>query len=114
MQLVGDDLFVTQSARLARGIEQQVANTILIKPNQVGTLSETLDCIALAKKHGYRAMLSHRSGDTYDTTIADMAVGLAVGAIKTGAPCRSERVAKYNRLLEIAAMHPEYPYAGQH
>jgi enolase len=114
MQLVGDDLFVTQSARLARGIEQQVANTILIKPNQVGTLSETLDCIALAKKHGYRAMLSHRSGDTEDTTIADMAVGLAVGAIKTGAPCRSERVAKYNRLLEIAAMHPEYPYAGQH
>ncbi len=99
--LVGDDLFVTNTERLAHGIEVGAANAILIKPNQIGTVSETLDAIALAKKNGYRSILSHRSGDVDDTFIADMAVATGVGYIKTGAPCRMERVAKYNRLMLI-------------
>ncbi len=101
VQLVGDDLFVTQKARLVRGIESRVANAILVKPNQVGTLSDTLDTVATAFGAGYGAVISHRSGETEDTTIADLAVATGAGQIKTGAPCRSERVAKYNRLLRI-------------
>ncbi len=101
IMLVGDDLFVTNAARLSAGIENGIANAILIKPNQVGTLSETLDAVHTAKSAGYRFILSHRSGDTEDTTIADIAVALGAEFIKTGAPCRSERVAKYNRLLRI-------------
>ncbi len=101
IMLVGDDLFVTNAKRLASGIEGKLANSILIKPNQVGTLSETIDTVQTAKAAGYRFILSHRSGDTEDTTIADIAVALDAQFIKTGAPCRSERVAKYNRLLRI-------------
>ena len=101
IRLVGDDLFVTNMQRLNRGIEKNVANAILIKPNQIGTLTETLDTIELAKKHGYRTVISHRSGETEDTTIADIAVATNAGQIKTGAPCRTDRVAKYNRLLRI-------------
>jgi enolase len=101
VQLVGDDLFVTQVDRLARGISGRVANAILIKPNQVGTLTETLDTVALATRSGYGAVMSHRSGETEDTTIADLAVATNCGQIKTGAPARSERVAKYNQLLRI-------------
>lgn len=101
VQLVGDDLFVTNKSRLYRGIEKQVANSILIKPNQIGTLTETLDTIAIAKKNGYTTVISHRSGETEDTTIADIAVAVNAGQIKTGAPCRTDRVAKYNRLLTI-------------
>ncbi len=101
IQLVGDDLFVTNPKRLVTGIEKNVANAILIKPNQIGTLTETLDTIYLAKKHGYRTVISHRSGETDDTTISDIAVGINGGQIKTGAPCRIDRVAKYNRLLKI-------------
>jgi enolase len=100
-QLVGDDLFVTSTERLRRGIEQGVANAILIKVNQIGTLSETLDAIALARKAGYTAVMSHRSGETEDVTIADLAVATGCGQIKTGAPSRSDRVAKYNQLLRI-------------
>ena len=101
IMLVGDDLFVTNAKRLSAGIEAKMANSILIKPNQVGTLTETMDTVHVAKSAGYRFILSHRSGDTEDTTIADIAVALSSGFIKTGAPCRSERVAKYNRLLRI-------------
>ena len=101
IMLVGDDLFVTNAKRLSDGIEAGIANSILIKPNQVGTLTETMDTVHVAKNAGYRFILSHRSGDTEDTTIADIAVALGAGFIKTGAPCRSERVAKYNRLLRI-------------
>lgn len=101
VQLVGDDLFVTNNRRLLNGINKGVANAILIKPNQIGTLTETLDCIDLAKKNGYRTIISHRSGETEDTTIADIAVATNAGQIKTGAPCRTDRVAKYNRLLNI-------------
>jgi enolase len=101
VQLVGDDLFVTNPVRLAQGIEQGVGNSILIKVNQIGTLTETLDAIALAHKSGYTCVMSHRSGETEDTTIADLAVATNCGQIKTGAPCRSDRVAKYNRLLRI-------------
>ena len=100
-QLVGDDLFVTDSKRLAKGIQTGCANAILIKLNQIGTLSETLDTIALAQKHGYKAIISHRSGETEDTFIADLAVATNCGQIKTGSLSRSERVAKYNRLLKI-------------
>ena len=99
--LVGDDLFVTNSERLRHGIEIGAGNAILIKPNQIGTLSETKDAIRLAKENGYKTILSHRSGETEDTTIADLSVGFGTELIKTGAPCRSERVAKYNRLLRI-------------
>ena len=101
MQLVGDDLFVTNTLRLEKGIESGCANSILIKLNQIGTVSETLEAIRMAHKAGYTAIVSHRSGETEDTTIADLAVALNCGQIKTGAPCRSERVAKYNQLLRI-------------
>ncbi len=101
IQLVGDDLFVTNKSRLRRGIEKNIANSILIKPNQIGTLTETLDTIQMAKENGYKTIISHRSGETDDTTIADIAVAVNAGQIKTGAPCRVDRVAKYNRLLYI-------------
>ncbi|MGH2983960.1 MAG: phosphopyruvate hydratase [Solirubrobacterales bacterium] len=100
-QLVGDDLFVTNPERLRRGIEEGVANSILVKVNQIGTLTETLEAIRIAREAGYTAVISHRSGETEDTTIADLAVGTGAGQIKTGAPSRSDRVAKYNRLLRI-------------
>ena len=101
VQLVGDDLFVTNTSRLKKGIELGSGNAILIKLNQIGSVSETLDAIKMAHKAGMRAIVSHRSGETEDTTIADLAVALNTGEIKTGAPARSERVAKYNRLLRI-------------
>ena len=101
VQLVGDDLFVTNMERLRQGIDEGAGNAILIKPNQIGTLTETLDCIELAKRSGYKTIISHRSGETEDTFIADLAVAVNAGQIKTGAPCRTERVAKYNRLLRI-------------
>lgn len=101
VQLVGDDLFVTNVERLRKGIKKSVANAILIKVNQIGTLTEAIEAIETAQKSGYRAIISHRSGETEDTTIADLAVAFNTGQIKTGAPCRSERVAKYNRLLRI-------------
>ena len=101
VQLVGDDLFVTNPARIAEGIKKGAANAVLIKVNQIGSLTEALDAIELAHRNGYRTIISHRSGETEDTFIADLAVGTGSGQIKTGAPCRSERVAKYNRLLEI-------------
>jgi enolase len=101
VQLVGDDVFVTNPERLQRGIDAGVANSILVKVNQIGTLSETLDTILLAARHGYAAVMSHRSGETEDTTIADLAVATNCGQIKAGAPARSDRVAKYNQLLRI-------------
>ena len=104
VQLVGDDLFVTNIKRLERGIKENVANAILIKPNQIGTLTETLETIKRAKEKGYNTIISHRSGETEDTTIADLAVAVNAGQIKTGAPCRTDRVAKYNRLLNIENM----------
>jgi enolase len=101
LQLVGDDIFVTNPERLQRGIEAGVGNAILLKVNQIGTLTETLDTIALARENGYATVISHRSGETEDTTIADLAVATGAGQIKTGAPSRSDRVAKYNQLLRI-------------
>jgi enolase len=101
VQLVGDDIFVTNPARLRRGIEEKVANALLVKVNQIGTLTETLDAVSLAHRHGFSCMMSHRSGETEDTTIADLAVAVNCGQIKSGAPARSERVAKYNQLLRI-------------
>ena len=101
VQLVGDDLFVTNVERLATGIEKKVGNAILIKVNQIGTLTETLDAIQMANRAGYTAIVSHRSGETEDATIADIAVALNAGQIKTGAPSRTDRVAKYNQLLRI-------------
>ena len=101
VQLVGDDLFVTNVERLATGIEKQVGNAILIKVNQIGTLTETLDAIQMANRAGYTAIVSHRSGETEDATIADIAVAVNAGQIKTGAPSRTDRVAKYNQLLRI-------------
>jgi len=101
IQLVGDDLFVTNTSRLKKGIDLGVANSILIKPNQIGTLTETIQAIELAKRHGYSAVISHRSGETEDTTIADLAVGMGTGQIKAGSCSRSERIAKYNQLLRI-------------
>ena len=101
VQLVGDDLFVTNTERLSNGIEKGVANSILIKLNQIGTLTETLNAIEMANRAGYTAVVSHRSGETEDTTIADLVVAVNAGQIKTGAPARSERVAKYNQLLRI-------------
>ena len=113
VQLVGDDLFVTNTSILKRGIDESIANSILIKFNQIGTLSETLDAIEMAKEAGYTAVISHRSGETEDTTIADLAVATAAGQIKTGSLCRSDRVAKYNRLLRIEAeMDGTAPYRG--
>ena len=101
VQLVGDDLFVTNVKRLQKGLDLKVANSILIKLNQIGTLTETLDAIELAKKNGYTAVVSHRSGETEDTTIADLVVGMNAGQIKTGAPSRTDRVCKYNQLMRI-------------
>ena len=101
LQIVGDDLFVTNPERLQRGIDSKTANALLVKVNQIGSLTETIDAVTLAHKNGYRSMMSHRSGETEDTTIADLAVALSCGQIKTGAPARSERVAKYNQLLRI-------------
>ncbi len=98
---MGDDLFVTNPVRLADGIEKAAANALLVKVNQIGSLTETLDAVALAHRSGYSCMMSHRSGETEDTTIADLAVATDCGQIKTGAPARSERVAKYNQLLRI-------------
>ena len=113
VQLVGDDLFVTNSSRLAKGIELGCANAILIKVNQIGSLTETLEAIELAKTHGYACVMSHRSGETEDTTIADLAVACNTGQIKTGAPCRSDRVAKYNQLLRIEEeLDSQAVYAG--
>ena len=108
VQIVGDDLFVTNIDRLARGIEIGAANAILIKPNQIGTVTETLECIEMAKEHAFGTVISHRSGETSDDTIADLAVGTRAGQIKTGAPCRSDRTAKYNQLLRIAEECEEY------
>jgi enolase len=114
VQLVGDDLFVTNVKRLKEGIDRGVANSILIKVNQIGTLTETLAAIEMARKAGYSSVISHRSGETEDTTIADLAVATGAGMIKTGAPARSERVAKYNRLLNIEAELGEAAvYAGR-
>ena len=101
VQLVGDDLFVTNTRRLVQGIEQKVGNAILVKVNQIGTITETLDAVETAKRAGYTAIISHRSGETEDTTIADLAVATNAGQIKTGAPSRTDRVAKYNQLLRI-------------
>ena len=114
VQLVGDDLFVTNPTRLAKGLELDTANSILVKVNQIGTLTETLDAVSLAQRHGYTAVMSHRSGETEDTTIADLAVALNTGQIKTGAPARSERVAKSNQLLRIEDERAEAAvYAGR-
>ena len=115
LQLVGDDLFVTNTSILSRGIEMGVANSILIKFNQIGTLTETLGAINMAKQAGYSVVISHRSGETEDTTIADLAVATAAGQIKTGSLCRSDRVAKYNRLLRIEAElgNQAAPYRGK-
>ena len=114
VQLVGDDLFVTNPTRLQRGIDEGAANALLVKVNQIGTLTETLDAVALAHLNGYRSMMSHRSGETEDTTIADLAVATDCGQIKTGAPARSERVAKYNQLLRIEEELDEAArYAGR-
>ena len=112
IQLVGDDLFVTNAARLSQGIARGVANAILIKLNQVGTLTETLQTINVAKQHGYQAIISHRSGETEDTFIADLCVATGVGQIKTGSLCRTDRVCKYNQLLRIAETQ-NIPYAGK-
>ena len=114
VQLVGDDLFVTNSKRLAKGIELGCANAILVKVNQIGSLTETLEAIQMAKQAGYACVMSHRSGETEDTTIADLAVACNTGQIKTGAPCRSDRVAKYNQLLRIEEeLGPQAVYAGR-
>jgi enolase len=115
VQLVGDDLFVTNPRRLQRGIDEGIANSILVKLNQIGTLTETLDTMALAVRAGYTCVVSHRSGETEDAFIASLAVGTGVGQIKTGAPARSDRVAKYNELLRIeeilgeGAVYPRFP-----
>jgi len=114
LQIVGDDLFVTNPTRLGRGIDERVANSILVKVNQIGTLTETLDAVALAHRSGYSAILSHRSGETEDTTISHLAVATNCGQIKTGAPARSERVAKYNELLRIEEeLNTQAVYAGR-
>ncbi|MDQ4065286.1 MAG: phosphopyruvate hydratase, partial [Actinomycetota bacterium] len=104
VQLVGDDLFVTNPEILQRGIDEGVGNSILVKPNQIGTLTETLECIRIAQRAAYTTVISHRSGETEDTTIADLAVATNAGQIKTGAPARGERTAKYNQLLRIEDM----------
>ena len=114
VQLVGDDLFVTNTEILERGIDEGIANSILIKFNQIGSLTETLNAIAMAKAAGYTAVISHRSGETEDATIADLAVGTGAGQIKTGSLCRSDRVAKYNRLLRIESeLGLTAPYPGR-
>jgi enolase len=114
VQLVGDDLFVTNPERLQEGISRGVANSILVKVNQIGTLTETLDAVRIAREAGYTAVMSHRSGETEDTTIADLAVATGCGQIKTGAPSRSDRVAKYNQLLRIEeALGADATYPGR-
>ena len=114
VQLVGDDLFVTNTERLKRGIDLNVANSILIKVNQIGTLTETIEAVKMANRAGYTAIISHRSGETEDTTIADIAVALNAGQVKTGAPSRTDRVAKYNRLLRIQdELDGEQSYPGK-
>ena len=114
IQLVGDDLFVTNVKRLAMGIERGLANSILIKVNQIGTLTETIAAVRMAQGHDYTAVMSHRSGETEDTTIADLAVATGCGQIKTGAPSRSDRVAKYNQLLRIEeALGADATYPGR-
>jgi enolase len=113
VQIVGDDLFVTNPERLRRGIAERSANALLVKVNQIGTITETLDAVALAHRSGFACMISHRSGETEDTTIADLAVATNCGQIKTGAPARSERVAKYNQLLRIEELLDDAAaYAG--
>lgn len=113
VQLVGDDLFVTNTDRLARGIELGAANAILIKVNQIGTLTESLEAIEMAKRAGYACIVSHRSGETEDSTIADLVVATNAGQIKSGAPCRSDRVAKYNQLVRIEdQLEDSASYAG--
>jgi enolase len=110
---VGDDIFVTNTKRLQQGIDKKVANSILVKVNQIGTLTETIEAVDLAYRNGYTAVISHRSGETEDTTIADLAVALNTGLIKTGSACRSERIAKYNQLLRIEEMiGPVAKYPG--
>ena len=114
MQLVGDDLFVTNTRIQQEGIDKGIANSILIKFNQIGSLTETLAAIEMARKAGYTAVISHRSGETEDATIADLAVGTAAGQIKTGSLCRSDRVAKYNQLLRIEGeLDGKAPYRGR-
>ena len=114
VQLVGDDLFVTNPARLKKGIELKTANSILVKVNQIGTLTEAIEAVRLAQKNNMTAVVSHRSGETEDSFIADLVVALGCGQIKTGAPCRSERVAKYNQLLRIEEeLGKKAIYAGQ-
>ena len=113
IQLVGDDVFVTNTKILKEAISRRIANAILIKPNQIGTLTETLECIAMADKAGYAAVVSHRSGETEDSTIADIAVATAATQIKTGSLSRSDRVAKYNQLLRIEAELGTVRYAGR-
>ena len=112
VQIVGDDLFVTNTERLERGIKTGTANSVLIKVNQIGTLTETFDTIEMAKRAGYTAVVSHRSGETEDATIADIAVATNAGQIKTGAPARTDRVAKYNQLLRIEEMLGEAAQFG--
>ena len=113
MQVVGDDIFVTNPERLRRGVSEHVANALLVKVNQIGTLTETFEAASLAQRSGYSCVISHRSGETEDTTIADLAVALNCGQIKAGAPCRSERVAKYNQLLRIEELLDDAAaYAG--
>ena len=112
IQLVGDDLFATNMSRLNLGIQQQVANAVLIKLNQIGTLTETLETIALATANGYRSIVSHRSGETEDTFISDLAVGTGCGQIKTGSLCRTDRICKYNELLRISEMK-NIPFTGK-
>jgi enolase len=112
VQLVGDDLFVTNVSILAEGIEKDIANSILIKPNQIGTVSETMQTVRLAQRNGYNCVMSHRSGESEDTFIADFAVALNTGQIKTGSTARSDRIAKYNRLLEIEAELGQFEYLG--
>jgi len=112
VQLVGDDLFVTNPSILKQGIEREVANSILIKPNQIGTLTETLESVSLANKHGYTSVISHRSGETSDSTIADISMSPEISQIKTGSLCRSDRIEKYNQLLRIESVvgdQAEYP-----
>jgi enolase len=113
-QIVGDDVFTTNTERIKKGIGLSAANSVLIKPNQIGTLTETLEAVQMAQQAGWTTVVSHRSGETEDTTIADLAVGWATGQIKSGAPARSERVAKYNRLLHIEEeLGSEAKYAGR-